>query len=308
MTIFRLSGTKIRLFLTCLTVKLVDLKWKLYLYPDGRKSEGYMSLYLYPIDCNKNRVVEFSLSLVRNDAVLKKYKVENCIFKSARKLLNGLRNFISKDTLEKELIANGSSSSLTVKFTIKYINVEHLFSAAKQLELSLVDMRSLLKDWKEDPTADVTFKIKKAELKAHKFILASNSNVFRAMFYGEYQEKSKAVVIKDVDYDVMVALFDYIYTRDMKYEDVQFMLNLATAANKYDIGRLYKICISFALENLSGDNVVDAILFAELHDENKLKQSGFQLLKDKKFKDIKKLATLYKHTKIMDEMLMGNSD
>lgn len=202
---------------------------------------------------------------------------------------------MAREALEEKFHAHGSSSALTVKCKITYLNVENLFSSSKQLELSSLDIRLLLKNWKDDPMVDVTFKINQKELKAHKFILASNSKVFRIMFSGDYKEKSKDVIINDFEYDVMVALFDYIYLREMKSEDVSFVLSLAAAANKYDIDRLYKICISFALENL----------FAELFDENVVKQKGFQLLRDKKFMNIKDLSTLYKYHKIMDEMLVG---
>lgn len=280
-----------------------DLKWKLALYLGGDKAEkkGYMSLYLWPVDCNKDRIVEYSLSLLKDDNVLTKHMVGNVTFKSPRIQGHGFRNFISKDLLEKELISTGSSSALTVKCTIKYVIVENLFSAAKQLELSSVDMRSMLKDWKEDPMADVTFKIKQTELTAHKFILASSSNVFRTMFYGNYQEKCKDVVVEDVDYDVMVALFDYIYTREIESNEVKFALNLATAADKYDIGRLYTICVSIALENLAEDNVVDVMHFTRFHDCNDLKQKGIQLLKDK-FKDLKNFATLLKYDDILKDI------
>ena len=50
---------------------------------------------------------------------------------------------------------------------------------------------------------DVTFKVGKAWnlMKAHKYVLASKSSVFAAMFYGSLQETSDVIVVSDIEPD-----------------------------------------------------------------------------------------------------------
>lgn len=49
-----------------------ELKWRLSLYPDGKREEskGFLSLLLFPVDCNEDRIVDFSLNLNKDDYVV----------------------------------------------------------------------------------------------------------------------------------------------------------------------------------------------------------------------------------------------
>lgn len=51
---------------------------------------------------------------------------------------------------------------------------------------------------------DVTFKVGTAgkEVKAHKYVLASRSSVFAAMFYGSLSEVKDVIIVPDIETEV----------------------------------------------------------------------------------------------------------
>ena len=51
---------------------------------------------------------------------------------------------------------------------------------------------------------DVKFKVGKAGnlMRAHKYVLASRSSVFAAMFYGCFQETRDVIIVPDIETDV----------------------------------------------------------------------------------------------------------
>ena len=60
---------------------------------------------------------------------------------------------------------------------------------------------------------DVKFQVGKAGrlINAHKYVLASRSSVFAAMFYGGLPETSDVIVVSDIDPEVFDILLRYIY-------------------------------------------------------------------------------------------------
>ena len=60
---------------------------------------------------------------------------------------------------------------------------------------------------------DVKFHVGKAGrlISAHKYVLASRSSVFAAMFYGSLPETSDIIVVSDIEPEVFDILLKYIY-------------------------------------------------------------------------------------------------
>src|ERR1700712_1435804 len=71
-----------------------------------------------------------------------------------------------------------------------------------------------------DTESDVVFVIEGKRLPALKVILRMKSNVFRAMFSGDYKEsKDKEVVIKDTTFEAFKTMIQFLYCDQLVLKD-----------------------------------------------------------------------------------------
>lgn len=120
---------------------------------------------------------------------------------------------------------------------------------------------------------DVTFRLIEnenvvGELKAHKYLLASVSSVFRAQFFGKLAEIKDVIDIKESSYFGFKFLLEYIYTGSSLFSgdyDLIDVIEIFNLAEKYDIQTL-KDLIPEKLNNLEieEDNVMDVIRISEV--------------------------------------------
>jgi hypothetical protein len=73
--------------------------------------------------------------------------------------------------------------------------------------------------------SDITFEVEKEEIKAHKIILASRCEYFKALCTGSLQESEKVQiqdtrvpVFKGKDNSVYIALLEFVYTDDVQLD------------------------------------------------------------------------------------------
>ena len=80
------------------------------------------------------------------------------------------------------------------------------------------------------------------EFPVHRFMLASQSPVFKAAFAHEETEEAKTgrMEIKDVDPETLEVLIKYIYTDTVEGKD--WTIGLLSAADKYNLTALFKTC------------------------------------------------------------------
>ncbi|KAL4236489.1 hypothetical protein ACF0H5_004875 [Mactra antiquata] len=124
----------------------------------------------------------------------------------------------------------------------------------------------------EGTLCDITFHVgpNKVEIKAHKFILASRSPVFYAMFCGPLsQNGSNVVEITDIEPDIMQSLLRFMYTEDCPINE-ETVLPLLYAAEKYNIKRLDDKCQIFLSEKISIENVCSLLVQAERYNASDL--------------------------------------
>ncbi|KAL6599970.1 hypothetical protein ACP70R_045621 [Stipagrostis hirtigluma subsp. patula] len=106
--------------------------------------------------------------------------------------------------------------------------------------------------------SDVTFQVEDRELKAHKFVLAMRSPVFKAKFFGDTMDSSQHVVrIDDMSAAVFTAMLRFVYTDDvddlcMDMEDDDMVYDLLVAADLYDLRRLRVMCEKRLSEGIDG--------------------------------------------------------
>ena len=104
--------------------------------------------------------------------------------------------------------------------------------------------------------SDIKFSCEDSDKKffAHKYVLATSSAVFYAMFYGELAEKNSVVHLGDTNEESLQEFLRYLYTDEcnLSTDNAMFVLYLA---KKYIVPSLAEKCTEFLEANLGAENV-----------------------------------------------------
>jgi len=110
---------------------------------------------------------------------------------------------------------------------------------------------------------DVTFEIVdnqvKREIKAHKYILAASSSVFKSMFFGPMKESKNVIEVKETTFEAFEKMIEYIYHVDIECKNIDFydLYDIVNLAESYDLPKLMEE-LKIQMENipLSMDNLM----------------------------------------------------
>ena len=126
--------------------------------------------------------------------------------------------------------------------------------------------------------SDVKFSCEGSDKKvfAHKYVLATSSAVFYAMFYGELAEKN-SVHLSDTNEEGLQEFLRFLYTDEcnLSTDNAVFVLYLA---KKYIVPSLAQKCIEFLEANLRVENAVTVLQQAIQFDENNLEKKCWDLI------------------------------
>ncbi|KAL5014541.1 hypothetical protein ScPMuIL_008811 [Solemya velum] len=133
---------------------------------------------------------------------------------------------------------------------------------------------------------------------AHRCILSSRCQVFKAMFAEQAQkngmmDKDVPFVLSDMSPDVFIAMIEFIYTNCVTLTPSIAVDVLATSL-EYGLDALKKLCVEYLSENVRVNNacemvqagvtygqeklVTTAVVFIEHHTEDTFKSKGFEEL------------------------------
>ena len=107
-----------------------------------------------------------------------------------------------------------------------------------------------------------------AELRCHRVIIAQSSSVFRAMlkFPESKEAKEGKVYIQDMNVATGKALLEFMYTgKSPSLGDVQSIMDLTVAADKYDLEALKDKCVSALESKVVVDNAFNLMTFGVAH-------------------------------------------
>ena len=112
---------------------------------------------------------------------------------------------------------------------------------------------------------------------AHKYVLATSSAVFHAMFYGGLAVKDSIVYFFNIDEESLEQFLRFLYTEEctLTSDNVVAIIYLA---KKYIIPSLNEKCVNFLLENLNPENVLDVLEQATRFDEKKLEKRCWKII------------------------------
>jgi speckle-type POZ protein len=148
---------------------------------------------------------------------------------------------------------------------------------------------------------------------AHKAILATRSKVFAAMFSHDMLESAdKAVVLPDIDSDVLQELLTYIYNGECPRIE-ELAESLIYHAEKYELDHLKALCEQQLSYDLQVDNAARILLLANTCNAEQLKKNallyvnkhGDEVEHTKEWEDVQKcndllrdlVSTMYRSAK-----------
>ena len=115
------------------------------------------------------------------------------------------------------------------------------------------------------------------EFHAHKYILATSSSVFHAMFYGELAEKNSVVYLSDTNDDGLEEFLRFLYTDECNLT-ADNAVSVLYLAKKYIVPSLAEKCVEFLETNLAAENVFVVLEQALQFDEEKLEKKCWDMI------------------------------
>ncbi|XP_023210824.1 BTB/POZ domain-containing protein 6-B-like [Centruroides vittatus] len=112
---------------------------------------------------------------------------------------------------------------------------------------------------------------------AHKYVLATGSSVFYAMFYGGLAENKCEIEIPDVEPASFLALLRYLYCDEINLE-ADTVLATLYAAKKYLVPHLARACVSYLETSLTAKNACVLLSQSRLFEEPDLMQRCWEVI------------------------------
>ena len=115
---------------------------------------------------------------------------------------------------------------------------------------------------------------------AHKYVLATSSAVFFAMFHGDLAQKESTIRISDTDEKSFEEFLRFLYTDECKIT-AENAIGVMYLAKKYLIPSLAEKCSKVLEENIKPDNVFMMLEQAIKFDEKKLEEKCWGIVSTK---------------------------
>ncbi|XP_051177645.1 BTB/POZ and MATH domain-containing protein 1-like [Lolium perenne] len=267
--------------------------WAIRFYPDGHSEacQDYISVYLQLL--SKNTEVRASCDLRLMDQYT---GLSSSVHKTGPRIFSfgAISGFAPqtgkfKRRSEIEESAYLRDDRLTIKCIITVVKKPRVTEARlfPKIDMPPSDMAEHVGRLLEEKGGfDVSFNVRGETFRAHRFVLAMRSPVFKAELYGPMREASKGhrITIEDMQPAVFRALLHFIYTdslprKHLEGDDNTEMIRLLlVAADRYAMERLKLVCQSILCEDLNVDNVATTLALADQHSCDKLKDACLEFV------------------------------
>ena len=112
---------------------------------------------------------------------------------------------------------------------------------------------------------------------AHKYVLATGSSVFHAMFFGGLAESDAQISVPDVEPAAFLILLKYLYCDEITLE-ADTVLATLYVAKKYIVPHLCRACVSFLETSLTARNSCLLLSQSRLFEEPELMARCWEVL------------------------------
>ncbi|XP_047523317.1 BTB/POZ domain-containing protein 6-B isoform X1 [Pieris napi] len=129
--------------------------------------------------------------------------------------------------------------------------------------------------------ADVTFIVGPPGhiqvIPAHKYVLATGSSVFYAMFYGGLAECKQEIEVPDVEPSAFLTLLKYLYCDEIQLE-ADTVLSTLYVAKKYFVPHVARACVNYLETSLTAKNACLLLSQSRLFEEPELMQRCWEVI------------------------------
>ncbi|XP_046402328.1 BTB/POZ domain-containing protein 6 isoform X3 [Ischnura elegans] len=112
---------------------------------------------------------------------------------------------------------------------------------------------------------------------AHKYVLATGSSVFYAMFFGSLAENKQEIEVPDVEPSAFLTLLKYLYCDEIQLE-ADTVLATLYVAKKYIVPHLAKACVNYLETSLTAKNACLLLSQSRLFEEPELMQRCWEVI------------------------------
>ncbi|KAK6164005.1 hypothetical protein DH2020_000869 [Rehmannia glutinosa] len=268
-------------------------KWAIYFYPDGKNPEDnstYVSVFIALASEGTDVRALFELTLV-DQSGRGKHKVHSHFdrslesgpytlkYRGSDRFMNleakGYKRFFRRAMLETSdyLKDDCLKINCTVGVVVSAIDCSRLHS----IQVPDSDIGSnfgmLLENMEG---SDIIFNVAGEKFRAHKLVLAARSPIFRSEFFEDLDSDEQEIMVSDMEPKVFKAMLHFIY-RDALAEDEliassscssplitdTLTAKLLAAADRYDLGRLRRVCESHLCKDISVNSVAHILALAD---------------------------------------------
>lgn len=267
-------------------------QWAIYFYPDGKNPEDnstYVSVFIALASEGTDVRALFELTLI-DQSGKGKDKVHSHFDRSLesgpytlkyRGSMWGYKRFFRRAMLESSdyLKDDCLKINCTVGVVVSAIDCSRLHSIQVP-ESDIGAHFGMLLDNMEG--SDITFNVAGEKFHAHKLVLAARSPAFRSEFFDKMVGDEQEVSVTEMEPKVFKAMLHFVY-RDALPEDESvasgscslisetLTAKLLAAADKYDLGRLRRVCESRLCQDISVNSVSRALALADQYHATELK-------------------------------------
>ncbi|XP_071930302.1 BTB/POZ and MATH domain-containing protein 4 isoform X2 [Coffea arabica] len=267
-------------------------QWAIYFYPDGKNPEDnstYVSVFIALASEGTDVRALFELTLM-DQSGKGKHKVHSHFDRSLesgpytlkyRGSMWGYKRFFRRAMLESSdyLKDDCLKINCTVGVVVSAIDCSRLHSIQVPDSDIGAHFGMLLENMEG---SDIIFNVSGEIFHAHKLVLAARSPIFRSDFFDGSEGNLQEIIVTDMEPNVFEAMLHFIY-RDTLVEDElvasssssnpsdSLTAKLLAAADRYDLGRLRRMCESYLCKEICVNSVAKTLALADCYHAAELK-------------------------------------
>ena len=123
---------------------------------------------------------------------------------------------------------------------------------------------------------DVTLVCGEREFHAHRVVLATQSQFFKARFEEHWTREDNKIVMSDITPDTLEAILTFMYTGEIEAthnDELEKVLDVLKAAAEYQVTKLQALCERDVFRYLTNNNVIEILIAAEQHKLHQLEEA-----------------------------------
>ncbi|XP_049368062.1 BTB/POZ and MATH domain-containing protein 4 [Solanum verrucosum] len=265
-------------------------QWAIYFYPDGKNPEdnsAYVSVFIALASEGTDVRALFELTLI-DQSGKGKHKVHSHFDRSLesgpytlkyRGSMWGYKRFFRRALLETSDYLK--DDCLKINCTVGVVRSTIECSSLHTIQVPDPDMGAHFGMLLENMEAsDVIFNVAGEMFHAHKLVLAARSPVFHTEFLCGHEGDAQEIVVNDMEPEVFKAMLHFIYKDDLVEEELEatrtcisdtLTAKLLSAADRYDLTRLRRLCESHLCKDISINSVAQILALADRYHAAELK-------------------------------------